>query len=70
MQEQQELITATVKIPKVYLDILKEDFGVDDPVKAIEAAVEWSSQVYRHLTMVERFDDNRLEGFDDEGHPR
>lgn len=53
-QAPQELITATVKIPKVYLDILMEDFGVDDPVKAIEAAIEWSSHVYRHLTMVER----------------
>jgi hypothetical protein len=47
-----------------------EDFGVDDPVKAIEAAIEWSSHVYHHLTMAERLDDNRLEGFDDEGHPR
>jgi len=70
MQEQQELITAIVKIPKVYLDILKEDFGVEDPVKAIEAAIEWSSHVYHHLTMAERLDDNRLEGFDDEGPPR
>jgi hypothetical protein len=69
-QEPQELITATVKIPKVYLDILMEDFGVDDPVKAIEAAVEWSSQVYRDLTMVKRLDEHRLEGFDDAGHPR
>ena len=69
-QSPQELITATVKIPQIYLDILMEDFGVDDPVKAIEAAIEWSSYAYRHLTMVDRLGDHRLEGFDDEGHPR
>lgn len=32
--------------------------------------IEWSSHVYPHLTMAERLGDNRLEGFDDEGHPR
>ena len=66
MKDQQEFVTATIQVPKVYVEILMEDFDVDDPVKAIEAAVEWSSHVYHHLTMAERLDDNRLEGFDGE----